>query len=47
MRMLLHDIINHPTRTLLRAAKWVTDRVSEDVLIGILCVGGLIAVFAW
>ena len=46
MRMFLHDIINHPTRTLMRYAKWVNDRVSEDVIIGILCVAGLIAVFA-
>ena len=46
MRRLLDDIINHPTRTLMRYAKWVNDRVSEDVIIGILCVAGLIAVLA-
>ena len=45
MKLFLHNIINHPTQTLMRYAKWVTDRVSEDVIIGILCVVGLISVF--
>jgi hypothetical protein len=33
-------------RILLGICRWVTDRVSENVLIGILCVGALIAAFA-
>ena len=33
-------------RILLGICRWVTDRVSEDVLIGIFCVGALIAAFA-
>ena len=33
-------------RILLGICRWVTDRVSENVLIGIFCVGALIAAFA-
>ena len=32
---------------LLRYCQWVSKRVSEDVLLGILCVTILIAAFAW
>lgn len=33
-------------RILLGICRWVNERVNEDVLIGILCVGALIAAFA-
>ena len=33
-------------RILLGICRWVTERVNENVLIGILCVGALIAAFA-
>lgn len=33
-------------RILLGICRWVTDRINENVLIGILCVGALIAAFA-
>ena len=42
----MKDIINHPTRVLLRMCGWVSERVNENVMIGIFCVGALIAVFA-
>ena len=39
-------ILNHPTSALLGVCRWVTERVSEDVMIGVLCVGMLVAAFA-
>ena len=42
----MKEITNHPTRVLMKYCAWVCERVSENVLIGMLCVGMLIAAFA-
>ena len=41
----MRQITNHPTRALMKYCAWVSERVSENVLIGMLCVGMLIAAF--
>lgn len=45
MRMLLDNIINHPTRTILRFCERMSKNVSEDALIAIFCAASIIAAF--
>ena len=42
----MKEMINHPTKALLSVCEWVNKRVNENVLIGMFCVGALIAAFA-